>query len=254
MKKNIDINGKNIAFIEQGAGQPIVYMHGWMRSSEDFLPTIEALGDSYRHISIDLPGFGDSDELAGDLSLDGYVNFLKSFLTELEIVNPILVCHSFGARIAIKMAAANELDNKLIFTGGAGIEPKRPLKFRLKVKHYKFMKLLVKTPFYTQYREDLLANSGSSDYKLVSDTMKRVMSLAVNEDLSYLLTSIKNDTLLYWGALDDATPIEYAYQMNNEISNSELVEKEGLTHFAFLEANEDFNSKVKQFIGGGRNE
>ncbi len=249
MRKKCEINKKILSYIEVGAGQPIVFIHGWGRSGDDFMPLIDSLEENYRMIAIDLPGHGASDEPEGDLSLDGISKTIEDLFVELNIENPILVCHSYGARVAIKLAERKAVTNKLIFTGGAGIEQK-PLSFKLKVLHYKFMKLLVKTPFYSQYQADLFANSGSADYKNASPIMKRVMSLAVSEDLTKSLSKIDNQTLLYWGEADDATPLWHGQLMNEKIANSTFISKPNLTHYAFLEASDEFNQTVKQFIGG----
>lgn len=249
MRKKCEINNKILSYIEVGQGQPIVFLHGWGRTGDDFMPLIDSLEENYRMIAIDFPGHGESDEPDGDLSLDGIAKTVEQLFKELNIEDPILVCHSFGARIAIKLAASGLITNKLIFTGGAGIEQK-PLSFKIKVLHYKFMKILVKTPFYKQYQTDLLANSGSADYKSASATMKRVMSLAVSEDLTSSLPKITNPTLLFWGEEDDATPLWHGQLMNEKISNSTFISKPNLSHYAFLEASEEFNQTVKQFIGG----
>ncbi len=249
MEKKAVINEKSINYYECGSGQEIVFIHGWGRSHEDFMPVINEFGLNYRLIAIDLPGHGKSDDPDGDLSIQGLTDTIEQFLNEINVTDPILICHSFGARIAIKLASQNKVSNKLIFTGGAGIE-KKSLGFKLKVINYKIMKFLVKTPMYSQYKDDLFANSGSEDYKNASPTMKRVLSLAVTEDLSSELALINNQTLLYWGEKDDATPLWHGEMMNKKITNSTLIVKENLTHYAFLEAKDDFYQVIKTFIGG----
>lgn len=249
MRKKCEVNNKILSYIEIGAGQPIVFIHGWGRTGEDFMPLIESLNEGYRMIAIDLPGHGASEEPEGDLSLDGIAKTIAQLFVQLKIENPILVCHSYGARVAIKLAEQKVVTNKLVFTGGAGIEQK-PFSFKVKVLHYKFMKLLVKTPFYKQYQADLFANSGSVDYKNASPVMKQVMSLAVSEDLTKSLPKIENQTLLFWGENDDATPLWHGQLMHEKIVNSTFISKPNLTHYAFLEASDEFNQTVKQFIGG----
>lgn len=249
MRKKCEVDKKILSYIENGTGTPIVFLHGWGRSAADFESLIGSFGTGYRLIAIDLPGHGDSQEPEGDLSLDGLCDTLTKFLKEIDVENPILVCHSFGARLAIKLAAKGENDNKLIFTGGAGIEIKS-LSFKMKVFHYKWMKLLVNTPLYKQYKQDLLASSGSADYKNASPVMKRVMSLATSEDLSKSLYKINNQTLLYWGEKDEATPLWQGEMMAERIANSTLITKPNLSHYAFLEDSVDFNKTALQFIGG----
>lgn len=249
MRKKCEIDGKNLSYIEVGAGEPIVMLHGWGRDSSDFTSLIDSLPNNYRKIAIDLPGHGQSDEPSGDLSLDGINAVLLKLFKVLEIDNPILICHSYGARLGIKLAYAGEITNKLVFTGGAGIEIK-DLQYKIRVAHFKFMKILANTIFYKQYKRDLLAGSGSVDYRNASEVMKGVMSKAVTEDLSDLLTYIDNSILLYWGEEDDATPLWHGEMMHRGMKNSYLVTKPNLTHFAFLEDSTDFNSYVSKFIGG----
>lgn len=249
MRKKREINSKILSYYEVGSGESIVFLHGWGRDYNDFMPLIESLGTKYHLIAIDLPGHGESEEPEGDLSLDGIATIITEFFQVEKINNPMLVCHSFGARVALKLATKGVTDNKLIFTGGAGIE-KKPFSFKMKVMHYKFMKLLVKSPFYKQYQADLFANSGSADYKNASPVMKQVMSLAVSEDLTNLLPKVSNQTLLYWGEADDATPLWHGQLMNEKIQNSTFISKPNLTHYAFLEASDDFIMNVKDFIGG----
>ncbi len=249
MRKKTVINGKNMSYYEVGDGQPILFLHGWGRSHADFIPIIECLKANFRCIAVDLPGFGQSDEPNQEkLDIDGYTDAIDQLIEQLNIESAHVICHSFGGRITLKLAAAQKVKGKLVFTGGAGIEPPRSFSFKMKVMHYKFMKILVKTPFYKQYQDDLLANSGSADYKNASPIMKRVLSLTVSEDLSHLLPLVANQTLLYWGQLDDATPLSYGEQMEREMPSATLISMPGLTHYAFLEASDDFKQKVSAFL------
>lgn len=62
-KKKITVNGKQMAYVEMGQGDPIVFQHGNPTSSylwRNIMPHVEHLG---RCIAIDLIGMGDSDKL-----------------------------------------------------------------------------------------------------------------------------------------------------------------------------------------------
>ena len=62
-KKKILINNKNIAYVDSGSGDPIIFLHGNPTSSylwRNITPYLESQG---RCISIDLIGMGDSDKL-----------------------------------------------------------------------------------------------------------------------------------------------------------------------------------------------
>jgi len=241
--KNLQINYECI-----GVGPDVILLHGWGQSIQAFRPTIDFLQGNFRVWTIDLPGFGESQEPISGLSIYDYEKILYEFIEQNKIINPTLIGHSFGGRIAIIYASRNENINKLVLTGAAGIKPRRSVVYRYKVMHYKFMKFLCKTPFYSQFKNDLLSTSGSTDYKNASSVMKETLIKVVNEDLTYLLDKIEVETLLYWGENDDATPIKDGEVMHKLIMKSELVTKENSGHYAYLENNSDFNEKLLGFL------
>ena len=241
--KNLEIN-----YECTGDGPDVILLHGWGQNIESFRPTIDFLKDNFRVWAIDLPGFGESQEPSYGFNIYEYENILSEFIKQNNIKNPTLVGHSFGGRIAIIYASRDNNINKLILTGAAGIKPRRSIFYQYKVLHYKFMKLLCKTPFYFQFKDDLISTSGSADYKSASPVMKSTLIKVVNEDLTYLLKQIQTKTLLYWGENDDATPIKDGEIMNRLIMNSDLVIIENAGHYAYLENNADFNEKIKAFL------
>ncbi len=92
---------------EQGNGQTIVLLHGMAGSLRYWKPFIPYIGKGYRVIAIDLLGYGHS-QMPKDVVYD-YATHVKSILQTLEhigISQPfILVGHSMGALIALRMAS-----------------------------------------------------------------------------------------------------------------------------------------------------
>ncbi len=242
------IDGLNISYVCEGEGQDLILLHGWGQSAEAFEPILNILKADYRVWAIDLPGFGQSDEPNTGMDIYEYEQIVQKFIDEFKIVNPTLVGHSFGGRISIIYAAKNKNVNNIILTGAAGIKPKRTLEYRFKVAHYKWMKLLVKTPLYCQYREDLLNTSGSADYKNASQVMKDTLIKVVNEDLTYLLDKIEVPAYLYWGENDDATPVADGHKMEQLIGDSELKIMPNSGHYAYLENYNDFIKEIVEFL------
>ncbi len=246
--KKIQLENLDINYLESGSGKPIVMLHGWGQSSGCFLDIAEEISKTHQVFAIDLPGFGDSDEPDRIYDIYDYEYIVAKFIETLNLKDVTLIGHSFGGRISIIYAASTENVKNLILTGAAGIKPKRSLRYHLAVYHYKYMKFLCKTPLYFQYRDDLMANSGSSDYKNASQVMKQVLSVVVNQDLTHLLSEIKAKTLLYWGENDDATPLSDGQIMEEKIKNSTLKVMSGSGHYAFLENKEDFILEVKKIL------
>lgn len=248
IKNEININNINISYICEGVGEDIIFLHGWGQKVEAFGPIIELLKEDYRVWAIDFPGHGESSEPLEGLDIYENEDIVEKFIEKMQINKPTIVGHSFGGRVGIIYAAKNENINKLVLTGAAGIIPKRDFIYKYKVYHYKFMKLLTKTPLYSQYRDDLLNTSGSTDYKNASLVMKDTLIKVVNEDLQYLMPDIKCETLLYWGSVDEATPLSDGQTMNKLIEKSTLKVMKNSTHFAYLENYQDFVAEIVKFL------
>ena len=251
MEKKITINEVNINYSQVGDStkQPLIMLHGWGQSYNCFEYLMDIYKENFNVIAIDLPGFGKSQEPNIPYTIYDYEEVLYQFIKILNLKNVIILGHSFGGRIAI-IYASKRKDNldKIILTGAAGIKPRRTIEAKVKGYHYKFMKLITKTPIFCQFRQDLLENSGSVDYKAASVMMKKVLINVVNEDLKYLLNDIQCDTLLFWGIDDDATPISDGIIMRDEIVNSELISIENHGHYAFLTAGNIFTKKINKFL------
>jgi len=111
-KKFIEINGKRMAYVEMGEGDPIVFQHGNPTSSylwRNIMPTLAGKG---RCIAVDLIGMGDSDKL-DDPGPDSYRyvqhrDFLFKAWDALGVSsNVTLVVHDWGSALGFDWAAQN---------------------------------------------------------------------------------------------------------------------------------------------------
>jgi len=97
------IKGSKMAYMETGAGDPIVFLHGNPTSSyiwRNIIPYVQGLG---RCIAPDLPGMGDSEKLQDSRSYTFELNaaYLDSFLHSMGIKkNIIFVVHDWGSALA----------------------------------------------------------------------------------------------------------------------------------------------------------
>lgn len=108
-KKFTEINGRNMAWVESGMGDPIVLLHGNPTSSylwRNIIPYLETLG---RCIAPDLIGMGDSDKL-NDSEPDSYRfvehrKYLEAFLNNICTTKEVtLVVHDWGSALGFDWA------------------------------------------------------------------------------------------------------------------------------------------------------
>ena len=111
-KKYKEILGKRMAYLDSGAGQSIVFLHGNPASSflwRNITPYVEDIG---RIVVPDLIGMGDSEKLEGtdnpDYQYHGQYKYLSSLLDELDLGEEInLVIHDWGSAMGFQYAREN---------------------------------------------------------------------------------------------------------------------------------------------------
>ena len=107
MKKLISVNGKKIAYIDEGIGDAVVFIHGNPTSSYLWRNIAPNFNKSFRVIVPDLIGMGDSEKLEGidnpGYSFNGQYEYLEGFLEKLDLGNKIhLVIHDWGCGLGLK--------------------------------------------------------------------------------------------------------------------------------------------------------
>lgn len=232
-----------------GMGPPLILLHGWGTNYHTFDDVCKYLKSDYTIYLIDLPGFGKSDEPKHVYNLSNYVHFLCTFITELQIDNPIILGHSFGGRIAIKYASISKNINKLILVDSAGIKKRLSFKKRISILKYKYLKWYYKkNKDITKYNQ-LTATTGSSDYLASSNIMKGTLSKVIKENLKKNLKKIQVETLIIWGRDDKETPYRDAIIMKMCIPNAGLVTFDDVGHFPYLERKNYFKVVIKNYLG-----
>lgn len=238
----------NVYFEKKGQGkQDVILMHGWGQNTEMMDPIAKHLEADFTVYNIDLPPFGKSDDLKSPWGVSEYYDMLKEFTEKNKINNPIIIAHSFGVRIAIMYAAKNAV-HKLVITGGAGILPKRGLKYYFNTYKYKLGKKVLSLPGLNKVKEKYQKNAGSEDYRGLSPLMKKSFVKIVNLDLSDYLRQISCPTLLVWGEKDEATPLWMGKKMEEEIENAGLAIFENDGHYAYWNQMPRFLSVIDIFL------
>lgn len=243
--------------VQQGDGPPVLCLHGWGASSDLFAPLLRELTPSFSLVVPDLPGFGKTALPPQPWSIDDYVMWTKTLLERLGLGRVDIVAHSFGARIAIKLASAYpQMVSHLVLTGAAGLRPRRGLGYHVRVRTFKMARALAQTPFVPRSLRRMaqarVERSGSRDYRAAAGVMRQTFVRVVNEDLRGVLAHVAAPTLLVWGDADDETPLRDAREMERAIPDSGLVVFEGRGHYAYIEESARFAHIVATFVSDTR--
>lgn len=159
---------QEVYYLAGGSGYPLLLLHGWGCSSQTMLPLFNDLSRYFRVYNFDLPGFGMSPEPPGAWDTVAYADMLAAFIEDECKQPPLVIGHSFGGRLALRLGARN-IPKKMVLTGCAGLPPKRGMDYYAKVYSYKAAKKLLSLPGLGKKREELLnaakSKSGSEDYR-----------------------------------------------------------------------------------------
>ncbi|MBP5165331.1 MAG: alpha/beta hydrolase [Lachnospiraceae bacterium] len=259
----VNVDGIDVSYISEGspmAPHTLVILQGWgtdMSVYESISSFIVSESPDYRVIRLDLPGFGETKEPERAWNIDEYADFFIRFLTALEVRSCILLGHSYGGRIIIKLASRDKKDipfsiEKLILLDSAGLKAEKTFKQKCSILRYKFLKKVFNNDFVHQLAPDMIdlwfSRQGSADYRNSTPIMKQAMVMAINEDLSDCLSRIPYETLLIWGEKDTATPLKDGEKMNSLIKNSGLSVIKNTGHYCFVEDINTFRSIIRSYL------
>lgn len=251
-QKQIVLKNLLVNYYEQVGDQggfALIFLHGWRSEGKVWLPIMNSRSlKRYSCYAIDFSGFGKSETPRSPFALKDYVEVLEEFIEKLKLKNIILVGHSFGGRVAIKLAANTPLlIEKLILVDSAGLKGNDSIYLDIKKTAAKAVKPLFSRPFMKPWQERIYKLVGAEDY-LARPDLKETFINIINEDLIPLLKKIKIPTLIIWGENDRVTPLDFAYKLKEDIPNSELVILSNAGHFSFLDQKEEFLENLIKFL------
>ena len=106
--KYVEIDGSKIHYIDEGSGDPILFLHGNPTSSYLWRNIIPYLVPHGRCIALDLIGMGKSDKPDCDYRFFDHSKYVEGFIKKLELSNLTLVVHDWGSALGFHYAMRHE--------------------------------------------------------------------------------------------------------------------------------------------------
>ena len=201
------------------AKESILILHGWGSNKEIMKQAFGKELKEYKHIYLDMPGFGASSNDT-ILTTKDYSEVVKLFLESLNIEPLVVMGHSFGGKVATLLNRPY-----LVLLSSAGIVTQKPWSVKLKIATFKFLKPLGMK----KIRELFVAPDAQGMSHEMYETFKNV----VDEDFEVEFAKSKSEALCFWGIDDTATPLYTGEKISKLIKNAKLYPLEG-DHFFFL--------------------
>lgn len=209
----------------------LIVLHGWGSNKELMKQSFGSKMDGFRHIYIDLPGFGKST-CSMALTTADVARIVELLMIHMNASKDIIMGHSFGGKVALLLEP-----KVLVLLSSAGIFVPKAFKIKAKILLFKALKNLG----FTKLREFFVAD----DAKKLSEHMYQTFKNVVDEDYSDEFAKFEGKALVCWGRKDTATPLSSGEKIAKLINNSDLEVYDG-DHYFFMNNAQDISTKVEK--------
>jgi len=248
----VSVDGMSVHYRDEGPKTdsiPLVLLHGtgaslltWDAWVDNLTKGGTSNHPSHRVIRLDLPAYGLTGPNSDNTYTAGYYSrFLHDFLTKIGVSQCDLGGNSLGGGIAWRYALDypdNVRNLLLIDAGGYPLQSKSvPIAFRLATIPVLKDLLVNITP--RSLVEKSIRNVYADDSRVTDALIDQYMDMALREgnrkafisrmatsmsDSTYLkIPTLRQRTLILWGANDYLIPIENAYRFHRDLANDTLV-------------------------------
>ena len=274
LSRDLEIDGRKVHVVDTGgSGPPLLFLHGLGGVWQNWLLNIAAFKDTHRCVTFDLPGFGQSDTPAGEISIPGFARTADAVCDQLGIDCPVVVGNSMGGFVGAELAISfpTRVD-KLVLISAAGLSTEyvkaEPVLATARAWAAVVTRLgaqsdtLLRRPrgrrialqAVVRYPEKL-------SVPLATELARGAASPGFNEAFRALLSYSFRDkldrigipVLIVWGRNDMLVPVADAEAYEHLIGeNAHSVIFEDTGHLAMMERPRRFNELLAGFIAGER--
>ena len=257
----IRVDDIRLAYTDTGLGQPVVLLHGYPFNRTLWTEQVSALSNSYRVITPDLRGLGESDATPGAATMNRMAQDIAALLDHLEISRAVIGGLSMGGYVVL--AFYKQFPSRLRGLVLADTRPQADSEEGKQTRHQQAEKALAEgmasiadsmlpkllTPETVSKRPELV--------KRVRDMMLKtkpegaagaLLGMAERDDQTSLLSQISCPALILVGREDPITPVRDSEKMNRAIAGSRLVVIDNASHVSNLERTDQFNEELVRFL------
>jgi pimeloyl-ACP methyl ester carboxylesterase len=254
----LDLNGTRLYYYAagtRGAGEPVVFLHGFPTSSHLWSDVVPLIPAGHRVVVLDLLGYGRSDRPLGRrVDLLAHAGRVVHLLDELQIERACIVGHGIGGGIAQSLAVRQpKRVSRLCLVDSVGFDRWPTFEARIARAALPLAQFLPVEALLAVLRRDLLR--GYSDPARAAHSLDlylrpfagpdgrdalvahiRALTSGETTDIAVDLASVRAPTAIVWGQNDRVIPISIARRLQQAIPEATLEVLPGMKHFTPEEA------------------
>jgi len=273
-------HGVTTAYWSYGPAQAstvIYFVHGFRGDHHGLESFASELGDEYRCIIPDLPGFGESTDFVDTASIANYAAWLTDFIERTRANRRvILVGHSFGSIVvAAALSQGLRVDSRVLINPIAknALAGPRGIMTRLAVFYYWLSSVLPERVGFALLRSSVIVRVMSNTMAKTQDpdlrawihdqhdhyfshfgSRKAVLQAfraSVSSDVSSYANALHDPILLLVGDRDDITDIETQMRFADSLPSATIVVAAGVGHLVHYEAYQWASDEIRRYITKG---
>lgn len=229
----------------------LLLLHGWGQPAASLLPAVSALTRTHAVLALDLPGNGVAPTPPATWAMADYTAAVAAFMAQEPSMPTIIVCHSFGCRVAMRLAAtAPAWLQGIAVLAGHGLRPQRAWHQSVKIKAIiRLSKILgaFDRLFGTAAKARWAARFASPDYKAANPALRAVFQRVIADDVTPLLPRVTVPVLLLYGAHDRETPPAMGQKFNQLLPRARYVLLPHDDHYSILNS-AVAATRLKEFV------
>jgi pimeloyl-ACP methyl ester carboxylesterase len=262
--ETVEVDGLRVGYERAGQGPPVVLLHGYVGDgATTWRGQLEGLSDRFTVVAWDMPGAGRSSDPPESFGLEGYADCLAGFIGRLGLERPHVVGLSLGGAFALELYRRHPgvpatLVLASAYAGWGGSLPAEVGSQRLRqalalseLSGEEFVRTLLPTMFSEGTAPEAVAAFGESMLGFHPAGF-RAMARASAGNVRDVLGRIEVPTLLVYGDNDVRAPLAIGEDLHAAIPGSRLVVLPGVGHVCNVEAPDEFNRVVRDFLSRPR--
>ena len=274
------VNGFDMHYVDEGAGKPVIMVHGNPTWSFYYRRIIQALSDGYRTIVPDHIGCGLSDKPGDDrydYTLERRVSDLDRFISRLDLEEKItFILHDWGGMIGLAWILDNpERVDRVVITNTSGFFLPKDKSFPLPLKFIKYapflstplvlglnlfsrgaVHLAARTRLDRKVKKGFTAPYNSPANRIA--TLRFVQDIPLTpEDRSYrIVEQVEKElfrlnelpVLILWGAKDFVFDMHFFRQWERMVPNAQTRVFENAGHYLFEDRPDETSRLIRGFL------
>jgi len=269
IKRAYSVNNMQINIAEHGSGAvPIILIHGFTRSLSDWSHQVSSLSTRYRCMAVDLPGHGRSPP-PRQATIETLAHSVNHMLDDLGLDTVVLAGHSMGCRIISEMTNQSRhrvrglvyIDGSIVADGDVDAAVSRSIETVERLGMPQFLDRFYHG-FFTEntppaIRESVWAHFASIDINFAKELWLNMVRWDASQSRSVLATIdvpalVIQSTFLNSDlkriSLSPGQSSTWVDEVSKAVGDVTVQIIEGVGHFPMLEAPEQTNEAIHQFM------